>query len=473
MSSSTSGSVVVRPTPHALESEQVLLGAMFLHSEIVAQLRVLRLHPGHLWRADHQKILRTAFELDDRGVTPEALLIKEKLRGHLDGGPAYLLGLADYAVRLHANNIRVHVGRIHATWAARQQQTALENYSSDLSNDPWAALNGGPVRLAESLDKIRREVVPPSDDLEPLIDDLTLLKRENPEALVDGRIPAGGSVVLVGPPGAGKTFIGLDLALSVATGRRWLGADVGRSGPVVYIAADGASLKPRVRAWKRTHGYRDEDLLGLYIWPAAVNFLNPQDVDRFIQVIISLAPKLVIGDTLARCMPGGDENSAKDMGLLVEHTDQVRRRVLCTFAWVHHTNRAGTGERGSGALRGACDTLLSLSDRQVLTCDKQRDAERFGRLRLHLARFHGSCVVELAPDLGADSEMTATGDDLKDTVLHYVRQNPGLSTRSVASGVNRNRDHVAAALSDLHARHQVDLKPVGKANAWTSASRSA
>ena len=184
-------------------------------------------------------------------MTPEALLIKDKLGDHLDGGPACLFSLADYGVRLPANNIREHVGRIHATWAARQQQTALESYSRDLSNDPWAALNGGPVRLAESLDKIRREVVPPSDDLGPLIDDLALLNREDPEALIDGRIPAGGSVVLVGPPGVGKTFVGLDLGLSVATGRRWLGADVGRSGPVVYMAADGASLKPRLRAWKR------------------------------------------------------------------------------------------------------------------------------------------------------------------------------------------------------------------------------
>ena len=201
-----------------------------------------------------------------------------------------------------------------------------------------------------------------------------------------------------------------------------------RSGPDWFDdvqAADGASLKPRLRAWKRAHGYRDENLLGFYVWPGAVNFLNPQDVDRFIQVITSLAPKLVIGDTLARCMAGGDENSARDMGLLVEHTDQVRRRVDCTFLWVHHTNRAGTGERGSGALRGACDTLLSLSERLVLTCDKQRDAEPFGRLRLSLARCHGSCVVELAPDLGADSETTATGDDLRDAVLDYVRRNPG------------------------------------------------
>ena len=84
-------------------------------------------------------------------------------------------------------------------------------------------------------------------------------------------------------------------------------------------------------------------------------------MDLFIQRIISLSPKLVIGDTLARCMPGGDENSAKDMGLLVEHTDKVRRRVDCTFMWAHphesccrHRERI---ERLTGRVRHPTETV--------------------------------------------------------------------------------------------------------------------
>ncbi len=167
------------------------------------------------------------------------------------------------------------------------------------------------------------------------------------------------------------------------------------------------------------------------------NFLDPRAVARFIKVAGTVAPTLVIGDTLARCMPGGDENSARDMGLLVEHTDEVRRRVGCTFSWVHHTNRAGTGERGSSALRGACDTLWSLSKMQVLTCEKQRDAEPFRRVRLRLTPCYGSCVVEVAP--GPNAGQQANGSELEEAVFNYVQQNPGRSTRAVASGLNRNR----------------------------------
>ena len=404
MSGAASGTADVERTPHALESEQVLLGAMLLRGEIVAQLRALGLRPGHLWRADHEQILRTAFELDDRQLTPELFLIKDRLGNSLDGGVAYLSRLTDFGIRLPPNNVVEHVKKIHATWAARRQQVVVERYVRDLSDDPTVSLNGGVARLTESLEDIRRSVS--DDDLGLLVDDATLLGGRDYEMLIDGRLSADGFAVLVGPPGAGKTFVALDLGLAVATGRRCLGADVRRAGSVVYIAADGANLKQRVHAWKTARGDPDDERLGLFIWPDAVNFLNAQEVDRFARAITSLAPILVIGDTLARCMPGGDENSARDMGLLVAHTDQIRRRVGCAFLWVHHTNRAGS-ERGSSALRGACDTLLKLSATQVLTCDKQRDAAPFGRLPLRLEPSDGSRIVVVAPESAANPTLTS------------------------------------------------------------------
>ena len=233
-------------------------------------------------------------------------------------------------------------------------------------------------------------------------------------------------------------------------------------------------MRRRVHAWKAAHGYQDDDALGLFIWPEAVNFLNPQDVDLFIHRIILLSPTLVIGDTLARCMPGGDENSAKDMGLLVEHTDRVRHRVGCAFMWVHHTNRVGSHERGSSALRGACDTMLRLSDKRVLTCDKQRDGKEFHRLRLRLEPCHGSCVMAVAPEPSSDGSATGDGpDELEAAVLSYVRRHPGRSTRQVASGVNRNRDGVTDVLKQLRDTQQVRSEQVGKAVAWTVASTGA
>src|SRR5438034_1345408 len=68
---------------------------------------------------------------------------------------------------------------------------------------------------------------------------------------------------------------------------------------------------------------------------------------------------LLVGvDTLARCFVGGEENSAKDMGLFVAGLDRLRAATGAAVLVVHHTGRESGRERGSTALSGAVDTLM-------------------------------------------------------------------------------------------------------------------
>jgi hypothetical protein len=68
-------------------------------------------------------------------------------------------------------------------------------------------------------------------------DDLKALP--NPEPLIEGTLDRGTTALLYGPWGSGKTFIALDWAASVATGRKWQGRPA-RKLRVLYIAAEGA-----------------------------------------------------------------------------------------------------------------------------------------------------------------------------------------------------------------------------------------
>ena len=61
-----------------------------------------------------------------------------------------------------------------------------------------------------------------------------------PEFLVGDLIPQGGLSVLYGPPGEGKTFLALDMAMCASTGRPWHGKAVA-SAPIVYISAEGGA----------------------------------------------------------------------------------------------------------------------------------------------------------------------------------------------------------------------------------------
>ena len=72
-----------------------------------------------------------------------------------------------------------------------------------------------------------------------------------PESLVEGVLDADTLAVLYGRAGVGKSFVALDLALSVATGTRWQGHEV-RRGRVLYVVAEGASgTGARLDAWQK------------------------------------------------------------------------------------------------------------------------------------------------------------------------------------------------------------------------------
>ena len=247
-----------------------------------------------------------------------------------------------------------------------------------------------------------------------VIDDVALLTRPRPPELIAGRIPAESFGVVFGPAGSCKTFLMLLLALCVALRRTWLGADVLTGGPVVYIAAEGgAGLGARVRAAKMALDAPLDKVAGLYIVPMAVNLMDGASITGLLAATADLHPALFVADTMARCMPGGDENSARDVGMLIAGCDLIRQQTGAAVQLIHHANKSGAAERGSSALRAACDTMLSLErvdDLLTLSCEKQKDSEPFEPIALCLVPVleTDSCTLRLASDVLASGSLTPT-----------------------------------------------------------------
>jgi hypothetical protein len=176
----------------------------------------------------------------------------------------------------------------------------------------------------------------------------------------------------------------------------WLGNAV-EQGTVVYVAPEGsAGLGARVRAWKTAN--RVDGDVGVYFLPATASLLSGSEVARLVETMRSLPrpPVLVVFDTLARSIPGGDENSATDMGTAIASADRIRDEVSCAVLLVHHTNAGGERERGSTALRGGADTMMILKKEGAtigLECTKQKDAQAFETITLQLVTEGDSCVV--------------------------------------------------------------------------------
>jgi hypothetical protein len=205
---------------------------------------------------------------------------------------------------------------------------------------------------------------------------------------VQGTLVEQGSAVLYGDSNAGKTFWITDLALHVAAGIPWNGKRV-QQGGVVYCCLEGGNgFKNRVFAWKQA--VKDDlDLdsrVPFAAIPACLNLLNPEaDTVPLVDAIkaaakqISVPVKLIVIDTLARAMAGGNENSPDDMGLLVSNVDFIREQTGAAVLFVHHCGKdQAKGARGHSSLRAAIDTEIEVrSDEQTgertATVVKQRD----------------------------------------------------------------------------------------------------
>jgi hypothetical protein len=236
----------------------------------------------------------------------------------------------------------------------------------------------------------------PKRETPPFLTDTEIEQLPAVEYLVDQIIPLGATAEVHGPPGSAKSFFALSIACAVATGRGFCGYPV-KKGLVVYVAGEGiAGTGARLRAWKSEYGVSGG--VNALFKRGAVQLMNPEAVARFVADLKSLPqpPALVVFDTLARCMVGGDENSAKDMGLVIAAVDRIRNETGAAVLLVHHTGKNGESERGSTALRGAVDAMFSLKNdagRVTLSCEKQKDAAEFAPITLLIKPVLDSCAL--------------------------------------------------------------------------------
>jgi hypothetical protein len=225
--------------------------------------------------------------------------------------------------------------------------------------------------------------------------------RPSPQWLIDSLLPQGALCVLFGPSGCGKSFIALDWCLSIACARPWFNHAVAQ-GLVVYIAAEGGTgLKQRIIAWEAA---RSCTAANGWVIEQAVNLLDKNNSAALIDLIsqaLSAKPILIIFDTLARCLVGGDENSAKDVGQAIATLDEIRFQTGACVLVVHHSGKGNNSiERGSSALRGAADTMVKVEERGKnaieINVDKQKDAEAAEPIGLELVAYGDSYALEVA-----------------------------------------------------------------------------
>ena len=226
--------------------------------------------------------------------------------------------------------------------------------------------------------------------------------------LLEGLLAPGEFSVWWGGPKTGKTFLLVRLGYGLSLGRGMWGR-VAQRCSVLYLAAEGANgFRHRVAALAAEMG----DATGAFhfIAQSADLFAADADIGHVIDAAKATGARLVVVDTLARVMPGGNEDRAQDMGVVVANFDRIREEAGAHVAVVHHgLKNGGDLPRGSGALVGAADLVVAIGRgdsgniRAEVTHAKDDPAGDVFGFRLR--------PVDLPPDASGRPRPTCLADD--------------------------------------------------------------
>ena len=272
--------------------------------------------------------------------------------------------------------------------------------------------------------------------------------------------------VIGGAPKCAKTWLGLDLALSVATGTPCLGKyAVPEAGPVlVYLAEDALPIvRERVEGMARHRGL-DLDAVEIHVITAATLRLD-QDPHRgrLFETAKRLRPRLLLLDPLVR-LHGVDENHATEMAKLLAYFRSLQRRLDLSVVLVHHTRKnvagaAGQGLRGSSDIHAFGDSNLYLrrTNQRLVLLSEHRAAPASPPAYLELVATKPETThLEVIAELHDENRRS-----LQQQVLALLAKQGVLTRAKLRDSLSVKNERLGDALESLEQSGQISRTPTG------------
>lgn len=206
--------------------------------------------------------------------------------------------------------------------------------------------------------------LPDPESLEAYWDDLPDLA----PPLIDGVLRQGHKMLIAGPSKAGKSFLLIQLCISLAEGRPWLGWPCAQ-GKVLYVnlELDRASCLHRFRDVYQALHWEPRALKNLDIWNLRGKAVP---MDKLAPKLIRRAAKrgymAIVIDPIYKVITG-DENSAEQMAQFCNQFDLVCTELGCAVIYCHHHSKGAQGGKrsmdrasGSGVFARDPDAMLDL-----------------------------------------------------------------------------------------------------------------
>jgi hypothetical protein len=231
--------------------------------------------------------------------------------------------------------------------------------------------------------------------------------------LIDGLWGDEAVGILGGEPKCCKSFLALDIALSVASGAACLRQfPVRRPGPVLLFPAEDSLAVVR----QRLEGIAAAAKLSLSALPIEVITAPVLRLDlsadrhRLSNTVASIQPVLLILDPLIR-LHRVDENDASQIAGLLSFLRELQRQFHLAVLVVHHARKDSNGSRPGQALRGSSelhgwgDSNLYLRRRgtQLTLSTEHRAAPSQDHIPLQLTQSGSALALSVLADPPPDS----------------------------------------------------------------------
>ena len=273
-----------------------------------------------------------------------------------------------------------------------------------------------------------------------------------------------------GEPKCGKSFLALDLAVSVAAGvpclRRF---ETDQPGPVLMFAAEDAGhiVRTRLQGIARAAGARFETLDIAVIDVPVLRLDHRNDRKRLEETVERIRPRLIVLDPLVR-LHGVDENAVADIAPILGFLRDLQRRFGTAILLVHHSRKSGATRpgqalRGSSELHAWGDSNLYLRrrDNQIVMTVEHRAAPSLSDIEIELADDGEGPALRLrrqVPDQ-APSEPESPEQRI---VQVLARAEAPLSQSEIRKRAAARNATVTAALHELVREGRVERGPGGR-----------
>ncbi len=182
-------------------------------------------------------------------------------------------------------------------------------------------------------------------------------ERDDERWLVEKLWGDGAVGIIGGEPKCCKSFLALELAVAVASGRPCFGRyRVDRAGPVLLFAAEDSTRVVRTRlagiAAARGASFAALDIHVIVAPTVRLDF--DRDRELLWNTVAALKPRLLVLDPFVR-LHRIDENASGEVAPLLAYLRELNRAQLVAVAVVHHAKKGGSGLRAGQTLRGSSE----------------------------------------------------------------------------------------------------------------------